>query len=99
MGEKDIYIEKLTQQLEQWKTDISALEVKAETAGNEVKTKYEDALDALKQYYDATEARLEEWMDASDDAWDDIEDKAEQQLHNASAAMKSAIDHVKGLFK
>ena len=33
MGEKDIYIEKLSQQLEQWKAEISDLENHAEDAG------------------------------------------------------------------
>ncbi len=98
IDEKDVYIEKLTQQLEQWKAEISVLEDKAESATDDIKDRCEDALDALRQYYDATEAKLEEWAESSDDAWESIEDKAEQQLNAASAAMKRAISHIKSYF-
>lgn len=36
MGEKDIYIEKLSQQLEEWKAEIFELEAQAESASEEV---------------------------------------------------------------
>ncbi len=98
LDEKDIYIERLTQQLEQWKAEIADLEDKTESAADDIKGQCENALDALKQYYDATEAKLEEWVESSDDVWETLEDKAEQQLNTASSAMKSAITHIKSLF-
>lgn len=95
MGEKDIYIERLSAQFELWKAEISELEVKAENAGEEVKSHCEEALDALKDYYESTEASVKTWIESADDTWDVLEEKAEQKMESAAAAMKSAITHIK----
>ena len=97
MGEKDIYIEKLSNQLEQWKAEIFELEAKAESAGEEVKSHCEEALDALKDYYESTEASVENWIESADDTWDVLEEKAEQKMESARAVMKSAINHIKAM--
>ena len=94
MGEKDIYIEKLSQQLEQWKAEISELENHAEDAGEEVKVHCDHALDALKEYYESVEAKVEGWIESADDTWDDIEEKADDHLEKAASAMKAAINHI-----
>ena len=95
MGDKDIYIERLSAQLEQWKAEIFELEVKAENASEEVKSHCDEALDALKDYYESTEASVETWIESADDTWDVLEEKAEQKMEFAAAAMKSAITHIK----
>ena len=95
MGDKDIYIERLSAQLEQWKAEIFELEVKAENASEEVKSNCDEALDALKDYYESTEASVETWIESADDTWDVLEEKAEQKMEFAAAAMKSAITHIK----
>lgn len=95
MGEKDIYIEKLSQQLEQWKAEIFELELKAENAGDAIQDKCETALHALKDYYDATEASVEGWIESADDTWNVLEEKADQKMEVATAAMKSAINHLR----
>jgi arsenate reductase-like glutaredoxin family protein len=98
MSQKDIYIEKLTQQLEYWKSEIKILELKAEVAAEDIKDQGMDKLEALKQFHDSTEGKLEEWIAASEEAWESIEDVAEQQLTTAEAAMNNALDHIKSLF-
>ena len=95
MGEKDIYIERLSQQLEAWKAEISALENQAEEAGGEIKAHCGNAMDALREYYDTTEAKLEGWIESADETWDVIEEKADQHMEKASTAIKAAISHIR----
>lgn len=98
MSQKDIYIEKLNQQLEYLKSEIKILGLKAEDATDEMKDQSKEKLEALRQFYDSTEEKLEEWIAASEEAWESLEDVAEQQINTADAAMKNAIDHIKKLF-
>lgn len=95
MGERDIYIEKLSHQLEEWKAEISELEAQAESAGEEIREHCEGALDALKDYYESTEAKVENWIELGDDTWETLEDEAEQKIETATAAIRSAITHIK----
>ena len=95
MGEKDIYIEKLSQQLEEWKAEISELEAQAESAGEEIHEQCGGALDALKRYYASTEAHVEDWIESADDSWDALSEKAEQKMEAATTAIKTAIHHIK----
>lgn len=83
MGEKDIYIEKLSQQLEQWKAEISQLENHAEEAGDEIQTQCENALNDLKNDYDSTKAKLEGWIESADDTWGVIEEKADEHVEKS----------------
>lgn len=98
MSQKDIYIEKLSQQLEYWKSEIKILELKSEVAAEDIKDECQKKLEALRQFYDSTEGKLDQWIEASEEAWESIEDAAEKQLNTANAAMKSALDHIKTLF-
>jgi lambda family phage tail tape measure protein len=95
MGEKDIYIERLSQQLEDWKAEISELEAQAESAGEDIHEHCEGALDALKKYYASTEASVEDWLESTDDAWEILEEKAEQKMEAATTAIKTAISHIR----
>ena len=95
MGDKDIYIERLSQQLEAWKAEIFELERKAETAGDVVQEQCEVALEALKDYYDSTEASVEDWIESSDDTWEMLEEMVEQKMQVAATAMKQAISQIR----
>ena len=97
MSEKDIYIEKLNQQLDYWSSEIKILELKAENASEAIRDQTLEKLEALKQFFDATEGTLDGWAEASEEAWESIEDRAEHQLETAHAAMKTALDHIRGL--
>lgn len=95
MGQKDIYIEKLSQQLEEWRMEIHELEAHAENAGEEVKEQCEGVLDALREYYQATEATVEDWIESSDERWDALTEKVEQKIETSTATMKAAISHIR----
>jgi hypothetical protein len=97
MGEKDIYIEKLSQQLEEWKAEIFELEAQAESSGEEIHERCEGALEALKEYYASTEANVEDWIESADDTWEALEDKAEQKMEAATTAIKTAISHIRAM--
>ena len=95
MGEKDIYIERLSQQLEEWRAEVFELEAQAESAGEEIHEQCEGALDALKRYYASTEANVEDWIESADDGWDALSEKAEQSMEAATTAMKTAISNIR----
>lgn len=98
MTSKAHFIQKLAEQLEEWKTEIAALEELTEESGEMIKAQCASALAALQHYYEASEAKLEVWQDSSEDVWEDLEDSAEQQLMTASATMRSALTHIRSLF-
>jgi lambda family phage tail tape measure protein len=98
MSQRDIYIEKLNQQLEYLKSEIKILEIKAEDAADDIKDQSKDKLEALREFYDSTEGKMDEWVAASEEAWESLEDAAEQHISTADAAMKNALDHIKKLF-
>ncbi len=97
MGEKDIYLERLSEQLDGWKAEILALEMKAETGGDEVKASCEEALSELKNVYEATQANVGVWIESADDSWDVLEANVEGHIESATSALKSAIQHMKTL--
>lgn len=98
MSKKDVYIERISQQLSYWKSEIKILELKAEIAAEDIKEQGKEKLDALQQFYESTEGKMEEWIAASGEAWEAIEEIAEQQLDAADAAMKDSLDHIKTIF-
>jgi phage-related minor tail protein len=98
MSQRDIYIEKLNQQLEYLKSEIKILEIKAEDAADDIKDQSKDKLEALREFYDSTEGKMDEWVAASEEAWESLEDTAEHHISTAGAAIKNALDHIKKLF-
>lgn len=97
MGEKDIYIERLSEQLERWKAEIMALDVKAESAEADVRENCAEALDELKDYYESTAANVAIWLESGDETWDVLEANAEQKMESATSVIKNAIQHIKRL--
>jgi hypothetical protein len=52
-------------------------------------------MDAPREYYDTTEAKLEGWIESADDTWDVIEEKADDHMEKAASAIKGAISHIR----
>lgn len=98
MANKNELTEKLEKQIADWKCEMKALEEKAEGAGDEVKAKCGEAMDALRCQCEAGEAKLEEWKAKAEDAWDDFQQEAEDSLAAAKTAVADAIQRIKAFF-
>lgn len=78
MSTKDEYVAKLKAQLDEWSTDIDALEVKASEAKAELSDKYAEQLAELKAKRDEAKVKMAEVQDAAGDAWEELKKVAKK---------------------
>jgi len=90
MSTRDDYIKKIKDQIDDWNTDITEVEGKARQASAEIKTQYAQSLEALRAERDAAHQKIEEIIEASDDAWDEIRESAEDFWERSKAAYAAA---------
>jgi len=72
MSLKDVYIEKLKAQLDEWSADISKLEEKALKAEADLRVKYDQELQELKAKKQEAKLKLAELIDSSEEAWQEL---------------------------
>lgn len=77
MSTKDEYVAKLKMQLDEWSSDIDALEVKAHLAKADLKDKYAEQIADLKAKKIEAEGKLSELQDAAEEAWEEIKKGSE----------------------
>jgi predicted nucleic acid-binding Zn-ribbon protein len=95
MSLKDIYVEKLKAQLDDWSADIDVLEAKAREANAELKTKYHEKVEELKYQRSLAQGKLAEIQDAAEDAWEEIKKGGEsvwETIRHTFAEAKSKFD-------
>jgi len=98
MTDKNEFVEKLQNQIEEWKCEMKSLEEKAEGASEEVKAKCGEAMDALRCQCEAGETKLEEWKAKADDAWEDFQKDAEETFAAFKASTADSIEKIKSFF-
>lgn len=72
MNVQDRYVEKVEEQLQEWKTDIDKLKAKAEKAEAQVRTEYHKKLDTIQEKRAAAETNLKQLKEASEESWEDL---------------------------
>ena len=90
MSKRDEYVEKIKAQIDDWNADITKVEERAAQASDEMKTKYEQCLDSLRAERAAAYQKIEQIIDASDDAWDEIQANADDLWERSKAAFAAA---------
>ena len=98
MTTKKECLDRMNAQIEDWKCEMKALEEKAAGAGEDVKAKCQEAMNALRCQCQEGEAKLEEWKAKAEDAWDDFQQEAEESLAAAKAAVADSIQRIKAFF-
>lgn len=95
MSKRDIYVEKLKAQLDEWNAEIDKFEAKAREFDAATKQKYENEIKELREKRNEARTRLIEIQDASEDAWEDL-------IHGVERSwdiLKDSIEHAMSRFK
>ncbi|MFA5073154.1 MAG: coiled coil domain-containing protein [Nitrospirota bacterium] len=95
MKEKERYIEKISAQLREWSQKIDELEIKARSAKSDIKREFADQISELKTKRSTAERKLQQFKNASSDAWESMKTDMEtawSDLKNAVLKAKDKFD-------
>ena len=90
-GLKDIYIQRLQNQFEEWKPEIDRLKAKAEQVAAEAKTEYRKLIDDLQDKQKNARFKLDELRQSSGGAWEDLKTGIEGAWKEVEKALKAAV--------
>lgn len=95
MNPKDVYTQKLQEQLDAWKKQMDEFRQKSSEIATQTHSEYQKQLDALQAHGEAVKRQLEATKHASEQAWTDMKVKADQAWDNLHEATKKALDKFK----
>lgn len=91
METKDAYKHKLDAQLKEWNAQIDLLAAKAESAGADVKLKYAQELDVLRDKQHQAAEKMKELDVASGEAWDEIKNAADNLWDDLKTGVANTV--------
>jgi len=94
-GLKDIYIQRLQAQFEEWKPEIDRLKAKAEQVAAEAKIEYRKLIDDLQDKQKTARTKLDELRQSSGGAWEDLKTGIEGAWKEVEKALKAAVSKFK----
>jgi 4-oxalocrotonate tautomerase len=94
-GLKDIYIQRLQSQYEEWKPEIERLKAKAEQVAADAKTEYRKLIDDLQDKQKTARSKLDELRQSSGGAWEDLKTGIEGAWKEVEKALKAAVSKFK----
>ena len=95
MNPKDVYIQKLQEQLDAWKKQMDEFRAKSSDMAVQSRAKYQKQLDALQAHGEAFRQQLEAAPHAGENAWADMKVNADQAWDKLHEATKKALDKFK----
>jgi uncharacterized coiled-coil DUF342 family protein len=95
MSKRDEYIEKMKAKLDELNAGISRLEAKARESDSDLRIKYEDEVQKMKQRRSEAKAKLDEFQQAGKDAWQDLKTGLQGAWDSLDSAIKSANERFK----
>jgi lipid II:glycine glycyltransferase (peptidoglycan interpeptide bridge formation enzyme) len=93
MINRDEYVQKLKDQLDQWNAESKKWEAKAQQAQASMKAEYQKQLSQLHSRRDEAMYQLKLLQGASAGAWQDMMKGADQALRNMHEAFNKARSH------
>lgn len=93
MINRDQYVQKLKDQLDQWNAESKKWEAKAHEAQSSMKAEYDKQLKLLNSRRDEAMYQLKLLQGASTDAWQDMMKGADQAVRNMHEAFSKARSH------
>ena len=90
---RDAYVKKMKEQLDQWNAEAAKWEVKAKSAQASMKSEYEKQLGVLHTRRDEAMYQLKLMQGASTDAWQDMMKGADQAVKSMQEAFNRARSH------
>ena len=95
MSQRDVYIQKMKDQLDEWNTEIGHLEKKMHAASADAKAKYQERLNKARQMQKEAEKKLEELRTASEGAWEELKG----EMEHTWKAFQDSVSYFKSHFK
>lgn len=95
MNSKDVYIQKLQDQLDAWKRQMDQFRDKSADMAEQARVEYQKQLDALQAHGDMVKQQLEVARHASEHAWTDMKVKADQAWEHLHEATSKTLDRFK----
>jgi 4-oxalocrotonate tautomerase len=94
-GLKEVYIQRLQSQFDEWKPEIEKLKAKAEQVAADVKTEYRKLIDDLQAKQKTAWAKTDELRQSSGGAWEDLKVGIEGAWKEVEKALKAAVSKFK----
>jgi len=93
MMNRDEYVKKLKDQIDQWNAESKKWEAKAQVAQASMKAEYEKQLNQLNSRRDEAMYQMKLLQGASTDAWQDMMKGADQAVKSMQEAFNRARSH------
>ena len=90
MSKRDEYVAKLKVKLDDWNKDIDKLEAKAEHVKDDVKDKYQEEIEVVRQQRDSVKEKATELINSSEEAWEELKTGVEAAWHKLTEAIDRA---------
>lgn len=90
---RDAYVQKMKEQLDQWNAEAAKWEVKAKEAQASMKLEYEKQLSLLNSRRDEAMYQLKLLQGASTDAWQEMMKGTDQAVKSMQEAFNRARSH------
>lgn len=87
---RDEYVQKMKQQLDDWNARISQWQTEMHEAQANVKTRYQAQLDKFEKQRDEMMQRMKEMQGASHSAWDEMSKGFEEAWKTMSSSFEKA---------
>ncbi|MGB5300373.1 MAG: hypothetical protein WBN48_16765 [Thiogranum sp.] len=95
MSDKEVYLQKMRAQLDEWKADVYKLKAKASSASADVRLERNRQIEVLEIKIEEGKTKLSELSRAGEDAWESLKEGVE----SAWDSLKSAVSDAAGKFK
>ena len=90
MSNRDTYVQKFKAQLNQWNAEIDKLEAKVQKASANLKIGYREQIASLRDQRDQAKQKLLQIQDASEGAWEELKQGAEDVWGRTKEAFSKA---------
>ena len=95
MSDKELYLQKMRAQLDEWKADVDILKAKASRTSADAQLKMNKQIEMLESKIEEGKTKLSELSSASEDAWESLKEGVE----SAWDSLKSAVSDAATKFK
>lgn len=93
--QRDAYVRKMKQQIDDLNAEIDALEKKGQKASKELQAKYKEQIEKSRTAHKNLEMKMDEIEKVGEDAWEGLKDGVE----HAWSAFTSSVNYFKSQFK
>jgi hypothetical protein len=96
MSDKELYLQKMRAQLDEWKADVDILKAKASRTSADAQLKMNKQIEMLESKIEEGKTKLSELSSASEDAWESLKEGVESAWGSLRSAVSDAAAKFKG---